>query len=208
MADHEIELHETIKISDSWSVRTESHYLLISNREKCHKLLQRLDLDENDMIDFFISLHLVLEIGLNTFYRQITLMGIQKTVNKKDIIKNLDGINFIDKTILFIYNSKFNFQNISEADRHHSVFGKIRDFNSIRNQLLHGHSIGTISQNGTQSQTVARSALNRENLEKRLKAFKEILDSIKFYFGSLESVITESGKEDIKREFLDYGFLE
>jgi len=138
-------MEETISLKDSLSIRKESSYLIISNKKKCAKLIIQSDLNENDIIDIFISLHVVLEVGLNALFRHLSLMSIKKDVDEFEIIENIDGINFIDKTILFIYNSKFEFgDNVADASKYHSIIGTIKNFAAMRNKLLHGHSISTI----------------------------------------------------------------
>lgn len=65
---------------------------------------------KEDIMDFLISLHLVLEIGLNAFYRQVIFSELQKTIEQTKVADNLDKINFIDKTILFFYLPHFDFK--------------------------------------------------------------------------------------------------
>lgn len=208
MTNHNINISETVGVSESISASTESSYLIISNKEKCKFLIEKDDWKDENLIDFFISLHVVLEVGLNSFLRHISLQEMQKRVDKFKLIKNLDNINFIDKVVLFIYNSKFDFSgDIDNADKYHSIIGKMRDFSALRNQLLHGHSISTIYENGNSRQSNLRSQIHPDNVQQQINKFIFIMEGMRFYFNCLKSIYTESGKESLKKEYLDFEFL-
>ena len=66
----------------SASCTIESVYLILSNKKKCNELLKKSELTENDIIDFYISLHLVLEVSLNSLYRKLSIPSIKKNVKK------------------------------------------------------------------------------------------------------------------------------
>lgn len=189
-------------------LRIESDYLVISNREKCRQLLIKTEFTENNLIDFFIALHMVLEVGLNTFFRHLYLTEIKKNIDKLEIIKNLDEISFRDKVTLFVYNSKFDFNGkMSEAENFHRIIGKIRDFSGLRNQLLHGHSLSTLYENGSSRQSTLRSAMTVAGLQRQIENFKFIMDGMRFYLDCLESSWTVAGKNNLKKEYLDISFL-
>lgn len=208
MTDHKVMVSDTIGVSESISARTESQYLIISNKEKCRGLVEKNEWTDENLIDFFISLHLVLEVSLNTFFRLISLCEMQKTIDSLKLIENLDNINFIDKVVLFIYNSKFDFKgNINDANKYHSVIGSIRDFSGIRNKLIHGHSISVIHENGDSRESNLRSRIIPQNVQLQINKFKFIMEGMQFYFDHLESNYTDSGKISLKREYLDYEFL-
>lgn len=209
MAIKKINLSATINVEESISARTESSYLIISNKERCNRILSKPEMTENDLIDFFIALHIVLEVGLNTFYRYVSLNEMQKRIDKFKLIKNLDGINFIDKTVLFIYNSKFDFNlHLDKADKYHSVIGMMRDFAVTRNQLLHGHSISTIYENGNNRESDLKRMITTQGVEKQIKKFVFIMEGITFYFDCLQSTFSPSGKESLKSSYLDSSFLQ
>jgi hypothetical protein len=109
MEDKVVKLSERIKISDSFKARSESCYLVSSNRQKCADLILKSDLDENNIIDVLISLHIILEVSLNAFYRNVVLMSLKKEFGEFDVMENMDKVSFINKTISFIYFSKFDF---------------------------------------------------------------------------------------------------
>jgi hypothetical protein len=203
------EVKEDITIKESISIRTESCYLIASNREKCKQILSKPDLGDDDIIDFSIALHIVLEVGLNTFYRHVYLSEIQKTIDRLKIIKNIDNISFIDKTVLFIYNSKFDFQDkINDADKYHSIIDEMKTFSEIRNKLLHGHSIATLYQEGTTKQSELRKLINPQRLKQRVEKFKFIMEGMRFYFDCLKSNFTPAGKQSLEDSYLNDSFLD
>lgn len=190
--------------------RTESMYLVQSNKKKCTELLKKDSLSENEMIDFYISLHIVMEASLNAFFRNLSLIQIQKSVNKLQIAKNIDSISFIDKTTLFIYNYRYDFKgNIEQADEYHSIIGKLKNFSGVRNKLLHGHSISTLFQDGDNNQqSETRTLLDKEKIQIQIQLFKDIFKGLRFYLDHIDSSLTESGKESFKKEYLDDNFLD
>lgn len=187
----------------------ESLYLLSSNRKKCSEILAKPNRSDEDIMDFLVSLHLVLELGLNAFFRQIIMIQLQKGIEKTKIAGNLDRISFIDKAVLFIYMPSFDFNGqIEEADRYHSLIGTLRKFAEIRNKLLHGHMIARVHYSETHSVVTETSLLlNEDTLTKQITDFKFIMDGIAFYFDCLKSSFTPSGKASLKAEFLDKEFL-
>lgn len=203
-----IELSETINVTDSVKARTESEYLISSNKEKCKQLLGKSSLGEGDIIDVLVSLHIILEVSLNTLFRHLSLMGIKKDVDEFEIIKNIDAINFIDKMVLFIYNSKFNFDTkLAEASRYHSIIGTLKNFAGLRNQLLHGHSISSVFSGGKSRQSPLKKNISPESLESQIEKFKFILGGMRFYLDCLDSSLTPSGKESFKKAYLNDDFL-
>jgi hypothetical protein len=209
MSNVNINLNEGIGIRESISARSESGYLIIKNKQICSDILKISSPNEENLIDFLVSIHLVMEISLNTFFRTISLNEMQKRVSTRDVIKNLDGISFIDKAILFIYNSHFDFNgNLHDADKYHSVIGQLRNFSGPRNKLLHGHSISTIfGQNGENSHSETRGIITLDKMEEQVDLYRKIMEGLRFYFDCLKSSYTPSGKESIKRSYLDDSFL-
>jgi len=203
-----IKVGETVKVKDSWKVRSESGYLISSNKQKSAELILHSDLDENNIIDILISLHIILEASLSAFYRNIVLMSPKKELGEFEVMKNVDRISFIDKTITFIYFSKFNFEDkLDEAKRYHSVIAALKDFSAIRNKLFHGHSISTIFDGEKNHHSELKGKITLEMLMEQIKKFKFILEGMRFYFDCLQSSITESGKESFKKEYLSDDFL-
>ena len=208
MEDKIIKVSETIKISDSYKVRSESGYLVSSNQQKCADLVKDSDLDENNIIDVLISLHIILEAGLNAFYRNIVLMSLKKELGEFEVMENVDKVSFIDKTVSFIYFSKFDFDGkLSEAKKYHSIIDALKDFCAIRNKLLHGHSISTIFDGEKNRHSELKGKITLDMLMEQMKKFRFILEGMRFYFDCLQSNITPSGKESFKKEYLSDDFL-
>jgi len=208
MTNHKKTFTEKMTIGDSVSARTESWHLITSNKKRCTQILQKDTLTEEDIIDLLIALHVVLEVSLNSLFRNLSLMGIKKGIDEFEIAKNIDEINFIHKTTLFIYNAKFDFNGkLDEATRYHSIIGKLKDFAAPRNKLLHGHTISTVFAAGSQRHSSLRMNVTRSSLNNQIQKFREILEGVRFYLDCLDSSLTQSGKESFKREYLDDSFL-
>ena len=191
-------------------IRKESDYLIISNRAKCSEIIANSELSEEDVIDALISLHLVLEIGLNTIFRYISLWSIRKDVPTLDIINNIDRVSFLDKTTMFIYNSKFNLvteDDFYKATEYHSLIERIKDFSSMRNRLLHGYSICSVFDGSKNIESSTKSKINLENLQRQITKFKLIMEGMRFYVDKLDCPITKEGKENLKKSYLDDSFL-
>jgi len=202
-----INVSDKINITDSVSFTLESNHLLQSNKEKITKLLCRSDLNRNDLIDIFIGLHIVLEVGINTLFRKLITPTLKKDVDVYIMTENLDNINFIDKTVMFIYYSKFDFSDITKATEYHKIIGKLKAFSEMRNRLLHGHAISSTSKDGKSSQSTLIKNLNLSKLQSQIMDFRYILDGICFYLDALESNLTKDGKESYKKAYLDQSFL-
>ncbi len=205
-----IEVSETIRITDSVRIRSESSYLITSNKKKCADLILRSDLDQNDIIDILIALHVILEVSLNTLYRHIARASIKKGIDEFEVVKNIDNISFIDKTILFIYNSKFDFKDeatLVEATKYHDIISTLKRFSELRNKLLHGHSISTIFEDGANRNSELKKKINLNELKEQIKKFRFILEGMRFYFDHLESGFTKAGRDIFKDTYLSETFL-
>lgn len=183
-------------------------HLIDSNRAKCKEIFSKQEWRDGELIDGYIALHIVLEASLNSLYRQLALKFLVKEVDHIEVMKNIDRISFIDKTVLFIYNSKFNFgDRLSDANLYHSVINKIRAFCEIRNQLLHGHAIATITDsNGARRHTAARNNIAYPRLVQQLNDFRFIVTGIGFFVEHLEG-LSAAEVQRYKEAYLDYDFL-
>lgn len=191
------------------TIMKESLHLLLLNKEKCKEILAKPTKSEGDIMEFLISLHLVLELGVNAFFRQIIIMQLQKGIERTKVASNLDKISFIDKVALFIYMPSFSFNGeISQADEYHAAIGKLRKFAGVRNKLLHGHMVGQVHYSETDIvETETALLLNEGMLQSQIEDFKFIMDAIAFYFDHWHSSFTTQGKIDLKTQFLETGFL-
>ena len=197
------------------AVITTSEYLLESRKRRCRKLLGKECLGEEDIIEIYLALHFVLEIGLNGLFRELYLPEIKKGLSWKDVAKNIDEISFRDKLTLFIYNSPFDFgSKIDEAKRRHSVIEETRQFCKVRNQLIHGHLIRTeryVNVDVKKSKEIkspTRLLLTEERLGEQLERFRYIVESTRFYLEHFdEKRLPKRKKELLIKEYLDLGFL-
>lgn len=201
-----------LNIEESVTSRIESVHLMTSNRKKCTDMLSmwilNKQISEDEIIDFFISLHLVLEASLNAFFRTIIIDNMKKSIPKYKVIDNLDGITFIDKVIMYIYYSEFNFVDNDVATKYHSVIGSIKHFSNVRNKLLHGSSISTIyvSEQET-SHSTTKLLLTPAKVLEQIENFRFIMEAVTFYLDASITSFTDSGKNSLKLEYLDSSFL-
>ena len=190
------------------SVISESYHILTKNVDECRRIVNKEDKSLNDIADFLISLHLVLEISINALIREIIVNNLQKTIDKAKIVGNLDRISFIDKTVLFVYMEKYDFpvyEDILAADEHHGIIGTMKSFAETRNFLMHGSMIGGFL-DGKSSNTVVVPRLTMEHMNDQIGKFKKICDGMKFY---LEHLATRNPDIDrLKGVFLSYEFLQ
>jgi len=201
-------IDDTIKIKDSMKVRSESGYLISSNKEKCARIISESDINTNDIIDCLVSLHIILEVSLNTFYRHIALASLKKDINEFEVMENVDRINFIDKTILFIYNANFDFkEELIKAAEYHKIINTLKDFSELRNKLLHGHSISTIFDGEKNLDSKLKSKINLSCLSEQIKKFRFILEGMRFYLNHLDVRGDIINKEFLKDNYLSDDFL-
>lgn len=190
-------------------IKIESDYLIVSNRKKCHDLLVHSQLEDEDIIEILISLHTILEVGLNTLFRHIILMGNKSQIDQLEIIENFDRINFIDKIVFFVYCYIYNYgDRHGEAAGHRKIVSRLKDFSGVRNQLLHGHSISKIfNQSGLMEESGLRKKIELDFLQKQLSNFHTIMLDATFFVTCLESSLTDTGKNDLITNYLDTTFL-
>lgn len=204
--------NDQVQIKDSLVAFQDSLYLVVSNRKQCNALLSKKELSEEDIVDIYISLHFVLEISLNALYRQITRRQIVKPIHHQEVIENIDKIGFIEKTTLFIYNSSFDFgDDLEESATHHQIIKKLIAFAGIRNKLIHGHSIGSLTTgDGSTRLTKTKEALELERLKLQIKLFIDINKGMQFFLDHLNLDAkgwTKKYIEDLKNQYLTYSFI-
>lgn len=197
-----------IGVSVSYSTVINDLSLFFLHKKRVTSLLGKGVRNKNDILDALISLHLVLEVGINAFFQHFLLMNHLGSVKKDVIIENLDTISFKDKVATFIYFGKFDFkEEFSAVETNHKIIGKIKKFCEVRNHLLHGHMSGVFSSEGKKSETKTYKLITEECLQTQIQDFKSIFDSLWFFLEHLDSSITMSGRESFKKEFLDTDFL-
>lgn len=204
-------MHDEIQITESLSIRKESSHLLNLHRKIVYSLLCKSNLDQTELMEVLISLHIVLEIGINTFLRQIFLSPKNRTIfDQTKIIDNLDNISFGDKVAVFIYSSEFDFKDdeIKTAKDFHKIIGEIKHFSAMRNKLLHGHGVIEIFEEGGSQKSALSKELNPNKLHQQIKSFSFILNGLAFYFKHYtQGGWTEAGKQQYIDSYLDTKFL-
>lgn len=207
---HSLSVNSGAKVSATILAISESHYLIDSNREKCKTLFSKHEWQHGELIDGYIALHIVLEAGFNSLFRQLALRSLKKGVDRITVMKNVDEVSFIHKTTLFIYNSKFNFEGReTEATDYHKIIGTLKSFCSIRNSLLHGHAIATVS--GTeipepQDTVIRKSIVSGKKVKEQLNRFRFIMDGMTFYIDCLDD-LSDEDRNRYKSAYLGYDFL-
>lgn len=198
---------DSVSVSESISTSTESDYLLQSSKAKVTKMLVHSQLDQDNLIDIFINLHIILEVGINTLFRHLITPMLKKDVDTHKMVENLDKINFIDKVTMFVYYSKFEFTDIAKATQYHAIIGELKEFSEMRNKLLHVHAISSRFEDGRNSHSSLKKNLNLAKLQKQIMSFRFITEGLSYYLDCLSSGLTNSSKEDYKKAYLSSDFL-
>lgn len=127
-----------------------------------------------------------------------------------EVIKNLDKIGFAAKTTLFIYNAHLIFgKDLEEAAIHYKIIGKMRTFSGIRNELLHGHCIGSLTIDGGLAKlSQAKKDLELNKLKNQIRLFIEINNGMRFFLDHLKNEgWNENFTKNLKKEYLSYDFI-
>ncbi len=202
------QLKQNTTIKTAISGFSESPYIIDSNRKKFNLIANKDTWTQGDTIDMLLSLHIVLEVGLNHIFRHITLYKLKKQVDKIEIIKNIDEISFRDKLTLFIYNTSFDFgDKLPEASKHHKIIKILKDFAGIRNQIMHGHAIATINEHGEPRHTTLRKiTLTDIVLREQISKYTKIVDGVNFYLDSLSDKSFQPQLQHYKK-YIAYDFI-
>lgn len=204
-------MHDKIQITESLSIRKESVHLLKLHQKNIQSLLCKSELVQTELMEVLISLHIVLEIGINTFFRHIFLSPKNRRMfDQIKIIDNLENISFGDKVAIFIYSSEFDFKDdeIETARDFHKIIGKIKDFSKMRNKLLHGHGVIEIFEEGGSQKSTLSKELDLNKLQQQIESFTFILNGLAFYFKHYtQGGWTEAGKQQYIDSYLDTKFL-
>lgn len=192
------------------TLKIESNYFLSSRKELCSKLINtKRILSENEILEVLLSLHIILEVGVNAFFR-----NLYSHVSNLDGFKNdnrLDDVGFLDKTIFFLGTSKFNLKDVKDVELSNSysknLISRIKNFCHVRNLIIHGHSVSEISRGGNSKKSNLKSKLNQDFLDSQIKNFKEILDNYNFFVDKFDSHISKDQIKMLQNNFLSYKFL-
>ena len=79
----------------------------------------------------------------------------------------------------------------------------------MRNKLLHGHSIGSLTNDENVTRvSEARSNLEIDKLKAQIKLFVDINNGMKFFLDHLDNDGWSEGYiEDLKNEYLNFSFI-
>jgi hypothetical protein len=200
-------MKDGLKLTESVTMTIESNHLYNSSINKVSRLLSKECVNRNDLIDIFVGLHLILELGINNIFRKIILPSIKKQIGTHKIFNNLDNISFLNKIVMFVYYSKFNFPDNKKATEYHKIIGTLRNFSQIRNKLFHGHSITEISKNGNTTRSSTMEKLDTIVLKNQIKDFKFIIKGMRYYVDCFDTTITSIDKDKYKKSFLMDDFI-
>ncbi len=195
-------------------VKITSNYLLVSNRRRCRELLKRKnDWKERDVAEFLIALHLVMEIGLNSFYRQIfTKEGSLGRLDLGESEESADELHFLDKTRTFLVWGRFNWQTDKDKEdavkKHRRLKKNLIEFSAPRNRLLHGQEVSVSAYYGGQPvASKAKKLLTVKKAEEQISKFQQIIEDLNFFLDRRESVLNEQQLKKLRYRFLNTGFL-
>jgi len=207
---HKKEIHDKVLIGFSVAIRNESNHILQSNRDRCTDFLNMPTWAYGDTIDFLLSLHLVLEAGINGLFRELAIVSLQKTTPHVDVVNDLDQVSYSNKVTLLIYLSNFDFdKNIEQANAYRSIISEIKRFNEPRNKIVHGHSIGSYSSENKTSETYLQKSIKDDRLIKaQIRLFIHIVDGIRFYVNHINNErLSKDTREKLLDRFLSYDFI-
>lgn len=85
----------------------------------------------------------------------------------------------------------------------------MRNFSGIRNKLLHGHSIGSLTiDNNLERVSETRAGLGVDKLKTQIKLFIDINDGMRFFLDHLDNEgWSKKYIDDLKKEYLNYDFI-
>ncbi|HBA36837.1 TPA: hypothetical protein DCZ15_03105 [Candidatus Falkowbacteria bacterium] len=187
---------------------------LVYNRDKCRELINKGLNNKEDIMQFLLSLHIVLEVGINSFFRALILVrrfGGFKT----DCI---DQVSFIDKITMFFYLPYSSGVISSEViEQNRSAISKLKSFAEVRNKLMHGHINAEIFETPDnlfagkiKKVTATAKLIHNDVVIKQISDFKFIVSSLSFfintYWDSFGIEETKEGKRiiNVKSGLIDF----
>jgi len=171
----------------SWSINP----LFLKYREqlKIYKLkITDKTLSNQEVYDFIVSLHFILEYQINNFFREWMIFFFPHSLYSGEIqvnnIKSIDHVSFIDKVTMLMYFFPCEWVVLS------SFRNKIRNFSIKRNQIFHGWDVESVYTLEDWSLPEWDAILNKwksehytiKDCEKQLKSYEDILLGLKEVF--------------------------
>ena len=180
----------------------ESLMVLDLHKDRCKKILDKKErgtLTGKELIDFYISLHITLEVGINMVLR--SFMFITSSDGNTSLYKKIDDsterISFIDKIAMFIYTvPKINIK--SEYDKHLKIIQRLKDFSRNRNLFIHGSSIYIKGEHKSN----AKMLLSITEMKKQTKLFEDIFNDLIFHFDNLKYQPAKNKKNSFMIEYV------
>ena len=177
------------------------------SRKKCSEILEKENIEQVDIYEFLIHLHLVLESAIHIFFRRIMLakhIGYNNSKKKEKNRELIDNIGFIDKVVILKNISRFK---PDEGEKYDSAISDLINFAEVRNKLLHSHKMAEIQDGNRIYKTRALELLSRKKMDEQIKIFKKVMVALNFYYDYLElEEIKHAG--DMITCYLDAKFLD
>lgn len=191
------------------TLKVESNYFFMSRKQKCSEFLKITDPKESDILEFLLHLHFVLEIGINTFFRNYYKHSSNYEFFKYS--KDIDNIDFQNKIIIFLHENNFTLktgENLNTSrQKINDIIGTMRNFNNLRNMIVHGHSVNEIHFGEQRIQSNLKSKLNTDYVAVQMESFKKILANLNYFIDRLNTKIPEDQLQSFQKIYLDLGFL-
>lgn len=144
-----------------WRLNRISYYWYLLSKHQKIVLEMLNNIDDNNIsierkVDFVVSIHLVLEIWINDFFRSSILpKHLGHTINKQliEVVNNFDKISFSDKIIALVGFITITTTNIFDIQNKNGinicenigVIWNIKNFSKYRNLALHGSFLWSIT---------------------------------------------------------------
>lgn len=191
------------------TIKVESNYLLRSRKELCQSLLKNETLDEADILEFLLALHIVLEVGINTFFR--SFYGMVPDLDYVKEIYLIDEVGFAEKTKLFLTTSKFTFRDGSDvkaASGHvDDILDSLKIFNNVRNMIIHGHSVSESSLGAVSKKSKLKGKLSESYMKEQIARFKKIIGGYNFFIDRLDTFVAPDQIKQFQVNFVSSDFL-
>lgn len=184
-----------------------------SKKRVCNDFLQKYTLNDVEILDFLLSLHLVLEIGVNSFFRSLYYIYSNLEFSKYENL--LDDVSFLNKIQYFLSSNRFTYRDGKEVDEAEKlakqVISDIKNFNEVRNKIVHGHSISEYS-GAVSKKSKLLELIRPSQVKDQVERFKKIIDSLNYFvdrlvINSTDISIPSDQIRQFQEDFLSYNFL-
>ncbi|MFA7315658.1 MAG: hypothetical protein WC059_02545 [Candidatus Paceibacterota bacterium] len=200
--------HIKVGITDSVTIKVESNYLFRSRKEYCEEFLKKDTNSQTDILEFLLALHFVLEIGINTFFRNYyNVYSILDTFMHDN---ELDNVSCLDKIRFFLSSNRFTFRDGKDKAESYknakNLIGGIKNFNNIRNMIVHGHSVSEVTGQHNVTSNL-KLKLNSKSYGDQINKFKEVMVNLNYFVDRLETFVAKEQIEAFQTLYLSTEFL-